>query len=134
MSYLQELKDSLLESNLLLSLYKDKLNFLEDYNIKENKTLEVVNSKIEYLKTKKEIEVLEKIIKDKTDYFTAYSKTFEIDYSEMIKNFDTVLSKAKGKQKSSDLIDNLLKSVNWEALKNSKEGKVMLYNKLKKLV
>lgn len=133
-SYLEELKESLSESNTLLELYKCKLSKLEQFNTLDNETLEIINNKIEYLKTAKELKTLERIIKEKSDYFTSYSKTFDFDYAEMLKNFDTVIAKAKNKQNTSEVIDKLLKSVNWKALDTSKEGKVMLYNKLKKLV
>jgi hypothetical protein len=131
-SYLEELTDTLSEQIEVLNLYKVKLEMLKCFYEAQNTTIEIVENKLEYLKTKKEISVLEKVIKEKTNYFESYSIIFAQKYADMSKDFDTVLDKARKKKDSN--LTSMLKSVNWDVININKEAKLNLYNELKKSV
>lgn len=132
-TYLDELMETLAPQKQLAQLFKEKIreiNSIIDSDLSCT-DLEVINYKIEIVKTKQELFTLEKVIKEKEEYFKKYAIQFELDYSEANKNFKQVLEKVKIKAKTDAKIQELLDKVNFTAIESNKEVKVAFYKRFK---
>lgn len=135
-TYLDELMETLAPQKELAQLFKDKIEELNaiierDFSCSE---LEVINFKIDVVKTKQELFTLEKVIKEKEEYFKKYAVQFELDYKEANKNFKQVLEKAKILAMTDKKLKDLLDKVNFTAIETNKEVKVAFYKRFKGLV
>lgn len=132
-TYLDELMETIAPQKQLAQLFKEKIREINsiidsDFSCTD---LEVINYKIEIVKTKQELFTLEKVIKEKEEYFKKYAIQFELDYSEANKNFKQVLEKVKIKAKTDAKIQELLDKVNFTAIESNKEVKVAFYKRFK---
>ena len=117
----------------LLSYYKERLIFIEQE--KDSKTLREQNEdKILKIKTIQEIDVLEKILFQKNQYFENYARQFELDLKDARKNFKEVVRKAWIKAEKNEVLMNLMKRANFKEADTNDEVLVIMYNKLKEYV
>ncbi len=131
--YMKKLQETMQPMKDLLSYYKERLRFIEEE--KDLKNLREQNEdKILKIKTIQEIDVLEKILFQKNQYFENYSRQFELDLKDAKKNFKTVVSKAWVKAGKNEVLMNLMKRANFKEAENNDEVLVIMYNKLKEYV
>ena len=136
MAYLDDLKATLNTTIEMRDRLTYRLKYLtercqftekyDDYDINE--------FKITMIKSQGEIDVLNKIIKEKTEYFENYAKEYELDLEETKKNYDSMIAKAKSLQAKSPALQHALGSVKWEVQKESEEARVFFYKRLKDIV
>lgn len=134
-TYLDELMVTLEPQKELAQLFKykiEEMNQIIEY--KSISSLDSINLKIDVIKTKQELFTLEKIIKEKEEYFKKYAVQFELDYKEANQNFKQILEKVKAKSKTDSSIKVLLDKVNFQAIETNKEVKVAFYKRFKGLV
>jgi hypothetical protein len=92
--YMIKLQETMQPMRDLLSYYKARLKFINDEM--NSKTLREQNEdQILKIKTIQEIDVLEKILFQKNQYFENYSRQFELDLASAKKNFKEVVKKAR---------------------------------------
>jgi predicted outer membrane protein len=77
---------------------------------------------------------VEKVLKEKEDYFKKYAIQFEKDYQEANQKYKQLIEKAKIKAKTDSNVKSLLEKVNFQAIETSKELKVTFYKRFKNLV
>lgn len=135
-NYLDELMETLAPQQQLAKLLKDKIVEIKkivefDNTISE---LDKINFNIEVIKTIQELFTLEKVLKEKEDYFKKYAIQFEKDYQEANQRYKQVIEKAKIKAKTDATVKSLLEKVNFQAIETSKELKVTFYKRFKNLV
>lgn len=134
--YLDELMETLEPQKELRSLLKEKIEELKSIIIiySNSNTLHQINFKIDLIKTEAELFTLEKVIKEKEEYFKKYAVQFELDYKEANQNYKQVLEKVKIKAKTDKIVESYLKKINFEAIESNKEVKVAFYKKFKGLL
>jgi hypothetical protein len=131
--YMKKLQETMQPMRDLLSYYKERLIFIEQE--KDSKTLREQNEdKILKIKTIQEIDVLEKILFQKNQYFENYSRQFELDLTSAKKNFKEVVKKAWVKAEKNEVLMNLMKRANFKEADTNDEVLVIMYNKLKEYV
>jgi hypothetical protein len=135
-SYLDELLETLKPQQELKQLLKDKAEEINKILSADNtmNPIDRINYKIEIVKTNQELSALEKVLKEKEDYFKKYAIQFEKDLKEANQNYKQVIQKATVKSKSDQNIKLLLDKVNLQAIETSKELKVAFYKRFKNLV
>jgi hypothetical protein len=131
--YMKKLQETMQPMRDLLSYYKERLIFIEQE--KDSKTLREQNEdKILKIKTIQEIDVLEKILFQKNQYFENYARQFELDLKDARKNFKEVVRKAWIKAEKNEVLMNLMKRANFKEADTNDEVLVIMYNKLKEYV
>lgn len=131
--YMKKLQETMQPMRDLLSYYKERLKFIEQE--KDSKTLREQNEdQILKIKTIQEIDVLEKILFQKNQYFENYSRQFEIDLKAAKQNFKEVVRKAWIKAEKNEVLMNLMKRANFKEADTNDEVLVIMYNKLKEYV
>jgi len=131
--YMKKLQETMQPMRDLLSSYKERLKFIEEE--KDSKSLREQNEdKILKIKTIQEIDVLEKILFQKNQYFENYSRQFELDLASAKKNFKEVVKKAWVKAEKNEVLMNLMKRANFKEADTNDEVLVIMYNKLKEYV
>jgi hypothetical protein len=135
-TYLDELMETLEPQKELAELFKKKIEELNliTINNKSLDSLEIINHKIDLIKTKSELFTLEKIIKEKEEYFKKYAIQFELDFKEADQKYKKVIEKVIKKAKTDKLIESYLKKINFEAIESNKEVKVAFYKQFKGLL
>jgi hypothetical protein len=133
--YRQILEDSISQHKELLKLQNEVVFFLDRKRNKEQKyrCLEDVQEDILTIETKNKIQTLEKIIFEKQKYFDAYMKQLALDEKEMNENFDKYLSHAKGIAPTNDVVDKILKNMNFTIAETNLQVKLELYKQLKNI-
>jgi len=132
-TYLEELMGTLEPQKKLASLLKAKVSILSKKSINFG-SLEDINDNIDLIKAEAELFTLEKILKEKEEYFKKYAAQFELDYKEANQNYKQLLEKIKIKAKTDKVIESYLKKINFEAIESNKEVKVAFYKKFKGLI
>jgi hypothetical protein len=131
--YMKKLQETMQPMRDLLSSYKERLKFIEEE--KDSKSLREQNEdKILKIKTIQEIDVLEKILFQKNQYFENYSRQFELDLASAKKNFKEVVKKAWVKAEKNEVLMSLMKRANFKEADTNDEVLVIMYNKLKEYV
>ena len=131
--YMIKLQETMQPMRDLLSYYKARLKFINDEM--NSKTLREQNEdQILKIKTIQEIDVLEKILFQKNQYFENYSRQFELDLASAKKNFKEVVKKAWVKAEKNEVLMNLMKRANFKEADANDEVLVIMYNKLKEYV
>jgi hypothetical protein len=133
--YRQILEDSISQHKELLKLQNEVVFFLDRKRNKDEKyrCLEDVQEDILTIETKNKIQTLEKIIFEKQKYFDAYMKQIVLDEKEMNENFDKYLSYAKGIAPTNDVVDKVLKNMNFTIAETNLQVKLELYKQLKNI-
>jgi hypothetical protein len=131
--YMKKLQETMQPMRDLLRHYRERLKLIELE--KDSKTLREQNEdKILKIKTIQEIDVLEKILFQKNQYFENYSRQFELDLASAKKNFKEVVKKAWVKAEKNEVLMNLMKRANFKEADTNDEVLVIMYNKLKEYV
>jgi hypothetical protein len=131
--YMKKLQETMQPMRDLLSYYKERLILIEQE--KDSKTLREQNEdKILKIKTIQEIDVLEKILFQKNQYFENYARQFELDLKDARKNFKEVVRKAWIKAEKNEVLMSLMKRANFKEADTNDEVLVIMYNKLKEYV
>lgn len=135
-NYLDELMETLAPQQQLAKLLKDKIVEIKKIVDSDNtiSELDKINFKIEVIRTTQELFTVEKVLKEKEDYFKKYAIQFEKDYQEANQRYKQVIEKAKIKAKTDATVKSLLEKVNFQAIETSKELKVTFYKRFKNLV
>jgi hypothetical protein len=135
-NYLDELMETLAPQQQLSQLLKDKIVEIKKIVDSDNtiSELDKINFKIEVIRTTQELFTVEKVLKEKEDYFKKYAIQFEKDYQEANQRYKQVIEKAKIKAKTDATVKSLLEKVNFQAIETSKELKVTFYKRFKNLV
>lgn len=139
--YIDELEATILIQEQLLSLLKEKKSIIQNELQQAQdmpgaylSDLSIVNLKIDLIDTNARLETQEKVIAQKTEYFEKYAKNFEIEYKDMLLNYEKVLERAEKIKFKIPSIDSLLNAVNKETLEKNKEAKLFFYKKIKGLL
>lgn len=134
--YIDELKQTLSTLKQLLELLSKASNLIVEEINKNNKLseLEITMLNINLIDTNARIETLKKVFEQKTEYFEKYAANFEIEYKEMVLNYDKVMDKAEKVKFKVPAISNLLNAANKEVLQINKEAKLFFYKKIKGLL
>lgn len=131
--YMKKLQETMQPMKDLLSSYKERLKFIEEE--KDSKPLREQNEdNILKIKTIQEMDVLEKILFQKNQYFENYSRKFELDLKDAKKNFNEVVKKAWVKAEKNEVLMNLMKRANFKEAGTNDEVLVIMHNKLKEYV
>ena len=131
--YMKKLQETMKPMRDLLSYYKERLKLIEAQ--KDDITPYDQNEyKIIKIKTIQEIDVLEKILFQKNQYFENYSRQFELDLKDAKKNFKEVVKKAWIKAEKNEVLMNLMKRANFKEADTNDEVLVIMHNKLKEYV
>jgi len=131
--YLASLLDKISVQKRFLELLKVRVDLLNQ-SLAKAKPFEKNEAEISIIKTNAEIEAVQKIIAEKTKYFEDYSKHFEKRAAEMDRNYDMIMKSAIIRAKKSQVIDNLLKSVDKKVLEKDREARLYFFEKLRSLV
>jgi len=131
--YRETLENSITTHKELLKLQNEVIFFLDRKRNKEQKyrCLEDVQEDILAIETKNKIQTLEKIILEKQKYFDTYMKQIALDEKEMNENFDKYLSYAKEIAPTNDVVDKILKNMNFTIAETNLQVKLELYKQLK---
>ena len=135
-SYLDELMETLVPQQQLSQLLKKKIEEIKKIVSSDNLITELdkINFQIEVIRTTQELFTVEKMLKEKEDYFKKYAIQFEKDYQEANQKYKQLIEKAKIKAKTDATVKSLLEKVNFQAIETSKELKVTFYKRFKNLV
>jgi hypothetical protein len=128
--------ETLAPQQQLSQLLKDKIVEIKKIVDSDNtiSELDKINFKIEVIRTTQELFTVEKVLKEKEDYFKKYAIQFEKDYQEANQKYKQLIEKAKIKAKTDSNVKSLLEKVNFQAIETSKELKVTFYKRFKNLV
>jgi hypothetical protein len=135
-NYLDELMETLAPQKELAQLLKAKIEEIKKIVDSDDliSELDKINFKIEVIRTTQELFTVEKVLKEKEDYFKKYAIQFEKDYQEANQKYKQLIEKAKIKAKTYSNVKSLLEKVNFQAIETSKELKVTFYKRFKNLV
>jgi len=132
-TYLQLLKDTMQPMKDMLSYYENRLKFIDkEYDLKTPR--EKNEDQILRIKTIQEMDVLNKILHQKNEYFKHYAAQFEQDLKEAKKNFKKTVEKCWEVAKTNDALMKLMKAANLKEAEKNDEVLVIMYNKFKQFV
>ena len=133
--YRETLENSITTHKELLKLHNEVVFFLDRKRNKDEKyrCLDDVQEDILAIETKNKIQTLEKIILEKQKYFDTYMKQLALDEKEMNENFDKYLSNAKTIAPTNDVVDKVLKNMNFTIAETNLQVKLELYKQLKNI-
>lgn len=131
--YRQTLEDSILKHKELLKLYSEVIFFLDRKKNKDEKyrCLEDVQEDILKIETESKIKNLELVIFEKEKYFDTYIKQLALDEQEMNENYEKYLDYAKSIAPTNEVIDKILKNMNFTIAETNLQVKIELYKQLK---
>lgn len=101
-----------------------KRSFKDDYERNEHEIM--------LIKTTGEISAIDRLVKEKEQYFIKFMQQFTIDLEECDRHFDLVLTKAK--ESTNEEVKKLLPIIDWNRVNSNAEDKVKIFKKLKALV
>jgi uncharacterized protein YlxP (DUF503 family) len=130
-SYLDDMKNNLNNVKTLYELLKNRFELSKSEMVVKT-AWERNEIKIILIKTKTEMEVLAKVIKEKEKYLHNYIMQYEKDLQEMKLNFDSLYKKANEKKLSNSVLKQVIDNINNESLNTDEEYKVAVYRKIKK--
>jgi ribosomal protein L16 Arg81 hydroxylase len=132
-TYLDVLQDTMQPMKDMLSYYEKRLKFIDD-EFDSKSTREQNEDQILRIKTIQEMDVLNKILNQKNEYFKRYAAQFEQDLKEAKKNFKKTVEKCWEVAKTNDALMKLMKAANLKEADNNDEVLVIMYNKFKQFV
>lgn len=86
------------------------------------------------IKTQGEIDVLEKVIKEKKDYFEKYAEEYKKDLAETREKYADLVAFAKTKINSNKAINHALTSVKWDIQEKDEDARVFFYKRLRDII
>ena len=130
--YIDTLKATLNTQNSLLKHLEQRVEYLNSEIANcESPNYHTNEAGISIIKTQAEIETLKKVLFEKTRYFEKFAEQFEIEYAEMMKNYEMVMKNAHVRSAKNHVLKTMLEKVNKEALLNDKEAKLFFYKKVR---
>ncbi len=135
--YLADLKGSIASQVKLLGLLRKRIEINNEKLGYRSLTEEEINElSISNIKTMGEIETLEKIIKEKENYFEEYAVYFEADLKEANANWEAIIQAAKLKVDKNPILKPYLEEAAKEAnaVKTNYDKKVFVYKRLRSLL
>jgi len=134
-TYLEVLQDTMQPMKDMLSFYETRMKLIDEaLEDKTRSKWEQNEDRILRLKTIQEMDVLQKILHQKNEYFTHYARQFEMDLKEAKKNFKKTVEKCWEVAKTNDALMKLMKSANFKEAEKNNEVLVIMYNKFKQFV
>lgn len=142
-SYLKNLEDSLATSREMLELLNNKIAMIDmridnyTYHGKDGDkkyVWELNEDKISRIKTQGEIHILQKLIKEKHDYFVKYAQEFDIIKAECDRNYTKLLHQASLEKHHNKPLEQFLATVDFKVIESGIEYKVNFYKRLKTLM
>lgn len=134
-TYLEVLQDTMQPMKDMLSFYDTRIKLIDEaLEDKTRSKWEQNEDRILRLKTIQEMDVLQKILNQKNEYFKNFARQFEMDLKEAKKNFKKTVEKCWEVAKTNDALMKLMKSANFKEAEKNNEVLVIMYNKFKQFV
>jgi len=132
-SYLDEMTKTLNDHKIMYQLLNKRIE-LSEKEIEGLSEYQKNEVRISVIRTKTELNVLGKVIKEKENYFKNYFEQYTKDLEDMNNNYDAIFKLANTKKSSNLALKNLLDNANWQLINSKDEFKVAMYNKIKKIL
>jgi len=130
--YIDTLKATLNTQNNLLSFLKKRIEYLNsEIENSETEHYHINEARISIIKTQSEIETLQKVITEKTNYFEKFAAHFEVEYADMERKYDKLLENAYLRSAKLPKLKNFLDNSNKKLIETDKEAKLFFYKKVK---
>ncbi len=131
--YLKTLQSTLQVHYDLLERLTKRLHLIKNQFV--TKTEHEQNEiEITIINTREEISALKKVIQFRENYFSQFMRQFVVDLEETEREYDKVLEAAQERRVKNPALDGLLNSVAWDIVETNIEGKIKLYQRLKKMI
>jgi hypothetical protein len=131
--YTKELQKTLDVAKLKCSFLEKRLLLIDDeYSSKsafEKNEVDLIK-----INTTNEIAALNRVIREKEQYFVQYMKQYIEDMDEVESNFDIVVADAKEKAKTNPELNTFLNQIIWDNLEKNTEAKIYFYKQIKKKI
>ena len=134
-TYLEILQETMQPMKDMLSYYETRMKLIDEkLDDKTRSKWDQNEDRILRLKTIQEMDVLQKILNQKNEYFKNFARQFEMDLKEAKKNFKKTVEKCWEVAKTNDALMKLMKSANFKEAEKNNEVLVIMYNKFKQFV
>ena len=134
-TYLEVLQETMQPMKDMLSYYETRMKLIDEkLEDKTRSKWDQNEDRILRLKTIQEMDVLQKILNQKNEYFKNFARQFEMDLKEAKKNFKKTVEKCWEVAKTNDALMKLMKSANFKEAEKNNEVLVIMYNKFKQFV
>lgn len=131
--YTKELQKTLDVAKLKCSFLEKRLLLIDDeYSSKS--AFEKNEADLIKINTTNEIAALNRVIREKEQYFVQYMKQYIEDMDEVESNFTTLVADAKEKAKTNPELNTFLNQIIWENLEKNTEAKIYFYKQIKKKI
>jgi hypothetical protein len=129
--YTKELQKTLDVAKLKCSFLEKRLLLIDDEYFNKS-AFEKNEADLIKINTANEIAALNRVIKEKEQYFVQYMKQYVEDMDEVESNFDNVVTDAKEKAKTNPELNTFLNQIIWDNLEKNTEAKIYFYKQIKK--
>ena len=131
--YTKELQKTLDVAKLKCSFLEKRLLLIDDEYFNKS-AFEKNEADLIKINTANEIAALNRVIKEKEQYFVQYMKQYIEDIDEVESNFTTLVADAKEKAKTNTELNTFLNQIIWENLEKNTEAKIYFYKQIKKKI
>lgn len=131
--YTKELQKTLDVAKLKCSFLEKRLLLIDDEYFNKS-AFEKNEADLIKINTANEIAALNRVIKEKEQYFVQYMKQYIEDIDEVESNFTTLVADAKEKAKTNPELNTFLNQIIWENLEKNTEAKIYFYKQIKKKI
>lgn len=131
--YTKELQKTLDVAKLKCSFLEKRLLLIDDEYFNKS-AFEKNEADLIKINTANEIAALNRVIKEKEQYFVQYMKQYIEDIDEVESNFTTLVTDAKEKAKTNPELNTFLNQIIWENLEKNTEAKIYFYKQIKKKI
>lgn len=131
--YTKELQKTLDVAKLKCSFLEKRLLLIDD-EYSNKSAFEKNEAELIKINTANEIAALNRVIREKEQYFVQYMKQYIEDMDEVESNFTTLVADAKEKAKTNPELNTFLNQIIWENLEKNTEAKIYFYKQIKKKI
>ena len=131
--YTKELQKTLDVAKLKCSFLEKRLLLIDDEYFNKS-AFEKNEADLIKINTANEIAALNRVIKEKEQYFVQYMKQYVEDMDEVESNFDKVVLDAKQKAETDNDLKVFLSKIIWDNLEKNTEAKIYFYKQIKKRI
>jgi phosphoenolpyruvate-protein kinase (PTS system EI component) len=131
--YTKELQKTLDVAKLKCSFLEKRLLLIDDEYFNKS-AFEKNEADLIKINTANEIAALNRVIKEKEQYFVQYMKQYIEDIDEVESNFTTLVTDAKEKAKTNPELNTFLNQIIWDNLEKNTEAKIYFYKQIKKKI
>jgi hypothetical protein len=131
--YTKELQKTLDVAKLKCSFLEKRLLLIDD-EYSNKSAFEKNEADLIKINTTNEIAALNRVIREKEQYFVQYMKQYIEDMDEVESNFTTLVTDAKEKAKTNPELNTFLNQIIWENLEKNTEAKIYFYKQIKKKI